>query len=102
MRNSNREEVYEAIDSERDYQDRKWGNGATKKVHSPEEWCLYIEDYVNEAKHMLSRGADADVHPKAMEIIRKVAGMAVKCMEEHGAILRAKDAEITHYFKANA
>ena len=92
----NRADVYKAIDSERDYQERKWGNGATKKVHSLEEWCLYIQDYLDEAKHALSRKPDDVCYPIAKEIMRKIGGMAVKCMEEHGTTLRPADAEIVY------
>jgi hypothetical protein len=77
-----RVKVYEAIDSERDYQAQKWG----EKPHSPEEWFLFIEDYVSEAKHILSR--ELYGYPKAMEIMRKVGGMAVAAMEQHGTTNR--------------
>lgn len=91
-----RADVYKAIDSERDYQDRKWGNGMARPQHSPDEWCLYIQDYLNEATHILSRMPDAVATPAAMEIMRKIGGMAVKCMEEHGTTLRPADAEIMY------
>lgn len=75
-----RENVYEAIDSERDYQELTWGG----RIHSPEEWFYYIEDYLNEARRLLSRNSDADSCPEAMAIMRKVASMAVCAGEQHG------------------
>jgi hypothetical protein len=52
-----RSKVYEIIDEERDYQDRRWNVGTTESggLHCPEEWFVYIEDYVREATHILSR-----------------------------------------------
>lgn len=81
-----RKEVYEAIDSERAYQDNLWipNVDSKRQIHSPEEWLMYIEDYVNEAKHILSREAYGICEPKAMNIMRKIAGMAVCAMEQHG------------------
>ena len=84
---STRQEVYEAIDSEREYQNSRWNEDTTtsKNKHSFEDWFTYIEDYVNEAKHTLSRIARQDSDPIANAIMRKVAAMAVCAMEEHGA-----------------
>ena len=49
--------VLELINGERDYQNKKWNSETTTSdgIHSVEEWLVYIEDYVNEAKHILSR-----------------------------------------------
>lgn len=82
-----RYEAFLAINSERDYQDHKWNENTTtsENKHSLEEWFLYIEDYVNEAKHILCRNPRQIGDPQALEIMRKVAGMAVCAMEQHGA-----------------
>lgn len=81
-----RDTVFAAINSERAYQDKIWNKDTTASggVHSPEEWFMYIEDYVNEAKHILSRESVDTAYPKAMDIMRKVAGMAVCAMEQRG------------------
>jgi hypothetical protein len=82
-----REAVYALIDGERAYQDRRWNDDTTESggVHSFEEWFTYIEDYVSEAKHILSREPIQTARPKAAAIMRKVAGMAVCAMEHNGA-----------------
>jgi hypothetical protein len=82
-----REAVYAAVDSERAYQNRRWNPETTTSdgLHSLEEWLVYIEDYVGEAKHLLSREAEQIANPTALEIIRKIAAMAVCAMEQHGA-----------------
>jgi len=80
------QEAFTAILSERDYQDSRWNPETTQSegLHTPEEWFMYIEDYVNEAKHILSRESCQSANPKAQEIMRKVAGMAVCAMEQNG------------------
>lgn len=90
MNKLNREEVYSAIDSERTYQDIRWlGDTTTSEgLHSPEEWFLYIEDYVNEAKHICSREPTQLAYPVVMDIMRKIAAMSVKAMEQHGTTKR--------------
>ena len=82
-----RAQVYEAIDSERAYQNTRWNDETTTTGgrHSLEEWFTYVEDYVREAQHILSREAKQNADPKALAIMRKVAGMAVCAMEQHGA-----------------
>lgn len=76
-----RNDVFKLIDGEREYQDSVWGN-SNKRERTPTEWFVYIEDYINEGKHILSREPDAIANDKAMEILRKVAAMAVCAMEE--------------------
>ena len=85
-----REQVYLAIDTERDYQDQKWTPETTTSngQHSFEEWFMYIEDYVNEAKHILSRKAKQEADQEAAHIMRKVAAIAVAAMEQNGALPR--------------
>jgi hypothetical protein len=85
-----RAEVYHAIDTERDYQDALWNQDIAlgKGAHSIEEWIVYLEDYLGEAKHFLSRMPAATARMHTMPLIRKVAAMAVCCMEQHGAPVR--------------
>jgi len=82
--------VYELINGERDYQDKRWTSETTTSdgVHSVEEWFVYIEDYVNEAKHILSRKPKQIADQEGMDIMRKVAAMAVCAMEQNGAPAR--------------
>jgi hypothetical protein len=85
-----RPEVYRAVDSERDYQDRKWNENTcpSKGLHSVQEWLTYIRDYTEEALHIGCRESDATAIPKQLDIIRKIAGMGVCAMEQNGAPLR--------------
>jgi len=80
-----REKVYERIDKERDYQDIRWvvGKNSNKTPDSEKpvaEWLNYIEFHLAKAKenvYMLENDA-------ALAEIRKVAALAVRCMEIHG------------------
>lgn len=80
---STRHEVYNAINSERNYQDDKWPG----HVHSFEEYAVYMEDYLAELKHLLSRndGNDKGIQLQAQSIMRKVTAMGVAAMEQNGA-----------------
>lgn len=82
-----RAEVYKVIDGERAYQDSKWNESTCESagVHNPTEWLVYMENYLLEAKHIVSRESDQTAFPKALANIRKIAAMAVACMEQNGA-----------------
>jgi hypothetical protein len=79
-----REDVYKLIDGEREYQDVRWNaeTTASEGLHSPEEWVMYMEDYLTQARHILARENVQTAYPKAMEIIRKVTAMGVCAMEQ--------------------
>ncbi len=91
--NVSRQDVYFAIDSERDYQEEVWG--ATQSSDEPgngdrtlDEFALYIVGYSDD----LLRNASHFGSPKAkLDIIRKVAGLCVAAMEQHGAPEREFD-----------
>lgn len=85
---STREEVYSALDGERAYQEslvEKTGPTADNGKHSPEEFLLYMQDYLTEATHVASRTWGAECHPKVLAIVRKVTALGVACMEANGA-----------------
>ena len=90
---STREEVYKAIDSERDYQDSRWNKETTtsENIHSFEDWIVYMEDYLTEAKYILSRNARQVAEPNVCHIMRKVVAMGVNSLEQHGALHRKKE-----------
>ncbi len=87
-----RKEVYEAIDSERDYQNSKFNEETTtsKGQHTVSEWILFMEDYLQEARNIASRGFSPQADQEALHVIRKVTGMGVACMEQNGASKRHK------------
>jgi hypothetical protein len=88
-----RDEVYAAIDGERDYQIamafNAHGDPTNDRTKSLEEFLLYMHDYLNEAIHQASRTWGPEAYCKPLETVRKVAALAVAAMEVHGAIPRA-------------
>lgn len=85
-----RAEVYAVIDGEREYQDQKW-DPAEHHVHNVTEWLVYMEDYINEAKRIVSRRPDPEAVEFALHTVRKVGAMAVACLEQNG--VRSRNAE---------
>jgi hypothetical protein len=69
-----RPDVYKLIDGERDYQDKKWGGEFDDKEWSGGDWIIFIERYVAEAKSKIG-------YPDVMDSVRKIAALAVACME---------------------
>lgn len=91
-----RQEVYAAIDGERDYQDQRW-NGTTTSTagkHSVAEFVLFMDDYLREAKTHLSRNGEPEASVVALITLRKIIGMGVACMEQHGAPLRVSQPKV--------
>lgn len=84
-----REKVYEAIDTERAYQDTRISNKFEQPAGGimwpvPAE-ILMMEEYIKRAREEWTN-QKGDV--PALHMIRKVAGLAVRCMEHHGAFPR--------------
>lgn len=82
-----REEVYRAIDTERTYQDSKWGNTLSGNrpgdgSRTTDEFALYILGYSHKLLDNASTFANTE---DKLEIVRKIAGLCVACMEQHGA-----------------
>ena len=82
-----RHDVYYALDSERTYQETRWNSQTTTSggLHSLEEWVVYIDNYLQEAKAHLTRNEKKIGDPLALATIRKITAMGVACMEQHGA-----------------
>lgn len=80
-----RADAYRAIDSERDYQDSLGADRTDGRRHSVEGFLVMLERYVRKA---FDAWTDNPGDEKALHEIRKIAGIAVHCMEKHGAPLR--------------
>jgi hypothetical protein len=78
--NTTRDDVYKSIDSERNYQDRKWG---TVEVHPHEigGWLILMRYYLTNAEALWASG-NSDY--KALLELRKVLAIGVACAEQHG------------------
>lgn len=82
-----RQEVYDAIDGERDYQERRWNRNTTASegLHTVSEWIVYMQDYMTQAINQVSRHPEPQASQMALETIRKITTMGVCCMEQNGA-----------------
>lgn len=94
-----RAEVYAAIDSERAYQEMRIVRDASTagssdatintngdpRPHSPEEFLIYTQHYLNEAIKVASTVWGPDAKLATMETVRKVAALCVANMEANGA-----------------
>jgi hypothetical protein len=82
-----RREVYDAIDTERSYQLHVVEEDSERyddslPDHSVGDYLVMLDTYLLQAKVAWTKNAgDA----KALHDIRKIAGIAVHCMEDHGA-----------------
>lgn len=86
-----RREVYEAIDSEREYQNSKWRrpdsiDPAGHNPHTITEWLAYMQYYVNEGLRVQTTSFNEG---DGLDFLRKVAALGVAGMEQHGAPRRA-------------
>lgn len=90
-----RAEVYSVLDSERAYQEmRRVRDGSTTltdtntngdtRDHSPEEYLLYIEHYLQEARVTASTIWGPDCKAQVMDKLRKVGALVVAAAESNG------------------
>jgi hypothetical protein len=85
---STRQEVYAAINTERDYQDGQRDNGRfTEQVLPVSGELLCIQEYLNKANlaYVVNPG---EVPLDTLHAIRKVAAMCVRTLEHYGAVSR--------------
>jgi len=81
-----RAEVYELIDGERDYQDKRWPHDAPSVgSHDVGTYILFMKGYVNKA---IETACFSARHEECIEHFRKIAALAVRCMEGHGTVPR--------------
>lgn len=85
-----REDVYSAIDSERDFQDRKWGS-VDEHPHEVGAWILLMQKHLRDAENAW---CSSDGHYTALREIRKVLAVGVACAEQHGIQHRSKHESI--------
>ena len=77
-----RKNVYKIIDGERDYQDSLNPKMDHKGFPTVEAELLMMEEYLKDARTAWTH-SHANAVP-ALEIMRKVVGMGIRCFENHG------------------
>lgn len=83
---STRHEVYEAIDTERDYQKTIWQSLDTVEPMTMAKTLTLLAVYVSKAQQAWCGEAGNE---KSREVLRKIAGIAVAGLEHNGAPKRA-------------
>jgi hypothetical protein len=86
-----RERVYNAIDSERDFQDRKWGT-VEEHPHEVGGWLTIMRQLLRDAE---KAWASSSTDLTATDEIRKVVAVGMACLEQHGVPMRSKFVEVT-------
>ena len=79
-------DIMEAIENERDFQNRKWGK-PDDHPHDVGAWLTILRAELREAEEAWCHGhGDWD----AMNEILQVVAVGVACMEQHGSVTRAE------------
>lgn len=81
-----RRKVYELIDGERSYQDTLPPSRTDGVPHTVGDYLVMLDCYLRRAKDDWTNNAGNE---QALDEIRKIAGIAVHCMEDHGAPARS-------------
>lgn len=77
-----RKEVYELVDGEREYQNNLPGFRTDGKQHTVGDYVTMLTHYVNKLHEAWTMNPG---NQAALDVMRKCAGITVRCMEEHGA-----------------
>lgn len=75
--------IFEAIDRERDYQDRKWGPLHTHKHEIPGWICIMREELREAEQGWLKDGDD-----QALRELIQVLAVGVACLEQYRVVER--------------
>jgi hypothetical protein len=90
----NREDVYKAIDTERDYQDKVWSqSNKSSNATCASAYILWMERYLHQARELASTTDETPGTPSCdtiMDVMRKVVALGVACAELHGMPERTK------------
>jgi hypothetical protein len=80
--------VYDIINTERDYQDRIVDPDPDRRgtvFHSVGDFGVMLHEYMNRFDRAWVDGSGTN---DALDVVRKIAAICVKCMEIHGARAR--------------
>lgn len=85
----NRSIVFALIENERKYQD-----GIGCPPVSLEGELLLLGDYIDRARRAYAENFGDETETAARDAVRKIAAIAVRCMENHGAPARESQVEL--------
>jgi RNA recognition motif len=82
---TDREDVYKALDSERDYQDETENKWNHRGIPSLEAELLMMEHYLQLVREKWATSSNDE---EVLEVMRKVSGITIRCFENHGVVAR--------------
>jgi hypothetical protein len=77
-----RRKVYELIDGERKYQDSLPPSRTDGEQRSVGDYLTMLRSYMGKAD---AAWTDNPGDEQALDVVRKIASIAIRCMEDHGA-----------------
>lgn len=77
-----REEVYNRINRERDYQDQFWGGTPHDEGHNLGDWLVYMQHYMDRAK--IKYTTSFKTNEDTLHELRKVVALGIACFEQTG------------------
>lgn len=86
-----RNEVYAALDDERNYQDIEWGQTDSsgrlgKGERTVDEFTLYIVEYASQLQKLCATVRSPNLTGNSkLAAMRKIGGLVVAALEQHGA-----------------
>jgi len=80
-----RDDIYGAVNRERDFQDEKWG-GVEENPHSILEWVTIMERELQEAKEAWFQGPTKDVSEDMLSEIVQVVAVGIACLDQYGYV----------------
>lgn len=80
-----RERAFDLINGERDYQANRWNEDTTasENSHTPTEWLVYIQNYLNIAMVAASTQGELEANEAVMDNLRKIGAMCIAAMEQN-------------------
>jgi hypothetical protein len=87
MNKGSQQEVFEALKEERVYQDNLSPERTDNHYRTVAEELVLMKTYLERA---FVAWTDNPGDEQALDVIRKVGGMAVRCMENNGVVRRLK------------
>lgn len=75
-----RQEIYNVLDKERNYQDQVWDKDHSHE-HEVGSWLVYMQHYLNRAVSGLTTSSG---NKEALIQLRKIAALSIACFEVHG------------------
>jgi len=82
IKRNTREQVFERLDNERDYQDNKWGP-VVRHQHELPTWLAIMKRCIKKAEDAYFEcGSDSPMF--AMDEIRQAVATGIACLEQHG------------------